>query len=68
LPLDKQKNADGLRRALEPVTVPLVRSDQPAAGGMAPRLKILMADYAASGLPPAYLPHDTETDLEDPDE
>jgi len=51
-PLDKARNADGARRALESV------SSAPApAGEVAPLLKNLMAEYAATGLPPAYLPH-----------
>jgi transposase InsO family protein len=51
-PLDKTKNADGARRALEAVT-----SAPAPTGEVAPLLKKLMADYAATGLPPAYLPH-----------
>jgi putative transposase len=52
-PLDKQKNADRRRRVLGPV-----EGDSPAEerdGGIAPLLQKLMADYAATGLPPAYL-------------
>jgi hypothetical protein len=60
LPLDKTKNADALRRTIEPQT-----ADTPidTAAGIAPLLKKLMADYAATGLPPAYLPleNDEET-------
>jgi putative transposase len=53
-PLDKVANADGVRRRLTPATttVPL----EPA--GMAPLLRELLADYAATGLRPAYLPKD----------
>jgi len=53
LPLDKTKNADALRRTIEQQT-----ADTPidTAAGIAPLLKKLMADYAATGLPPAYLP------------
>ena len=55
-PLDKTKNSDGLRKSLEPGGAgPL---PAPAEGGMAPLLERLMADYAATGLPPAYLPKD----------
>jgi hypothetical protein len=50
-PLDKTRNADGRRRAIAPKEAP-----PPKTGEMAPLLKQLMADYAASGLPPAYLP------------
>jgi hypothetical protein len=55
-PLDKTKNADGLRRRLVPLDDEPRSDDQPAAPvGMAPLLRKLMADYAATGLPPAYL-------------
>jgi putative transposase len=54
-PLDRVKNSDGQRRTLEPVVaVP----PPPPEPGIAPLLKKLMADYAATGLPPAYLPKD----------
>jgi hypothetical protein len=56
-PLDKARNADGLRRSLEPVDSgspdPTEASPQ---DGMAPLLRKLIQDYAATGLPPAYLP------------
>jgi transposase InsO family protein len=51
-PLDKAKNADGRRRALDPPNAPT----PPPARGMAPLLRQLIGDYAATGLPPAYLP------------
>ena len=58
-PLDKSANANGQRRALLPVTTD--RSLLPPSG-MAPLLRQLLADYAATGLPPAYLPpHDPDT-------
>lgn len=54
LPLDKEANADGLRRA-----IPIAEAiDDPPPVGIAPHLRQLMADYAATGLPPAYLPKD----------
>lgn len=52
-PQDKSANASGLRRTLEPKEeVPLPTEPE----GIAPLLKKLMADFAATGLPPAYLP------------
>lgn len=63
-PLDKARNADGRRRVLDPV-VTLPENDVPT-GGVAPLLKQLMADYAATGLPPAYLPK--HSGKEPPDE
>lgn len=52
-PIDKAANAEGLRRPLDPMTNPA--TPMPAAG-IAPLLKQMIADYAATGLPPAYLP------------
>lgn len=57
-PLDRLKNADGRRAVLRPVT-----TDEPPPSGVAPLLKKLMADYAASGLPPAYMPLPERDDL-----
>ena len=54
-PLDKTANAEGHRRALEPCSE--VPTPAPPPGGdIAPLLKQLMAEYAATGLPPAYVP------------
>ncbi|HEX5659772.1 MAG TPA: DDE-type integrase/transposase/recombinase [Polyangiales bacterium] len=62
LPLDKQKNADGQRRAIRWAAA----RPEPTAVGIAPRLRELMSDYAATGLPPAYLPkHDATEDDEE---
>ena len=58
-PLDKQKNADG-RRAARPSPAGSAPS-APDPGGMAPLLAKLIADYARTGLPPAYLPKDEIT-------
>ena len=64
LPLDKLKNADRARRTLADVASPPAPSKRPP--GIAPLLRELMAEYAATGLPPAYLPksktHDSEED------
>jgi putative transposase len=51
-PLDKSANADALRRKLDPVGRDL--SPLPP-GGMAPLLLQLLAEHAATGMPPAYL-------------
>jgi hypothetical protein len=58
LPLDKAANAERIRRVVAP------RETQEAAPsvGIAPHLRALMADYAATGLPPAYLPQHDSTD------
>jgi putative transposase len=69
LPLDREKNADRRRRTLpsHDQNVPDADSAAPSVG-IAPLLKQQMAEYAATGLPPAYLPKDhalTPTDRED---
>jgi hypothetical protein len=62
LPLDKARNAERIRRVVTPV--PTGQAQSPV--GIAPHLRRLMADYAATGLPPAYLPkHDTTDETED---
>jgi len=58
-PLDRLKNADGRRAAHKPVAP----CDPPPPSGVAPLLKKLMADYAASGLPPAYMPLPERDDI-----
>jgi putative transposase len=58
-PLDKAANAQGLRRPLEPTTNTVTAMPDT---GIAPLLKQMIADYAATGLPPAYL----STPEEDP--
>ena len=61
LPLDKRANADGRRRAISVAT----SAPAPPPTGIAPLLRSLMAEYAATGLPPAYLP---KHDHDEPDE
>jgi putative transposase len=60
LTLDKHKNADRARRVIAEVST----APSPEPSGIAPRLRVLMAEYAATGLPPAYLPpkHDAHDD------
>jgi hypothetical protein len=65
LPIDQLKNADRARRALSEVAAPLAPSRKPA--GIAPLLRELMAEYAATGLPPAYLPKNTSTTSKEED-
>ena len=54
-PQDKSENASGIRRAF---TQPCEQdhNEELVTTGIAPLLKELMAEYAATGLPPAYLP------------
>lgn len=60
-PQDKQKNADGRRRSKEPLILDAQATVRPPSGEMAPLLRQLIAQYAATGLPPAYLPKDEKT-------
>jgi putative transposase len=61
-PLDRAANADAHRRILEDCDR---QPKPPVAGGMAPLMRQLLAEYAATGLPPAYLPTDHDTADED---
>ncbi len=53
-PQDKTLNADGRRRRLTSVSVEPAHSG--GSGEIAPLLKKLLAEHAATGLPPAYVP------------
>ena len=64
-PLDKTANASGQRRTLNNANTIPVNTDITPATTIAPLLSKLMADYAATGLPPAYLPHDTSVRAHD---
>ena len=64
-PVDKQKNAERHRRALVDATPTTIT---PAPVGIAPLLRQLMAEYAATGLPPAYVPHESLCTPEPDDE
>jgi len=62
LPVDKERNADRRRRAIVDPTATGTPAPAPGPAGIAPLLRQLMAEYAATGLPPAYIPHDTTAD------
>ena len=64
-PLDRLKNADGRRRALPQGLLDPAILVAPPQSGIAPLLRQLMTDYAATGLPPAYLPQ-PEAELQHP--
>jgi transposase InsO family protein len=73
-PIDKQRNSDGQRRSLAPVTitpgdtVETASADAPwkEKDGIPPLLEKLLSEYAATGAPPGYLPKRQEP-LSDPD-
>jgi len=59
LPQDKAGNAAGHRRALEPMAALATPPGPPVDADPLPALlRQWLADYAATGLPPAYLPKD----------
>jgi len=55
-PLNKAANADGQRRALKPTQTDI---EPTHSSELPPLLRKCLADYAATGRPPAYLPHPT---------
>jgi hypothetical protein len=52
LPQDKTKNAAGIRRVIQPEEAPSLSPRDPLPA----LLRKWLADYAATGLPPACLP------------
>ncbi|MBK9260448.1 MAG: transposase family protein [Polyangiaceae bacterium] len=61
LPLDKAKNADRQRRVIQSDAKPTEHAAN--APGVAPLLQKYIAEYAATGLPPAYLAHEEVTKI-----
>jgi transposase InsO family protein len=69
-PVDKLKNADGRRRSLGAIAqadaaTTAMAMPPPSEAAMPPLLRRLVAEYAATGLPPAYLPKDENTAADD---
>ena len=62
LPLDKTKNAERVRRVIGLVG----DGANPKSTGIAPHLRALMADYAATGLPPGFVPKKETSHCNDP--
>ena len=54
-PQDKARNAKGFRRVIEPLSDPLPEP-APPDDPVPALLRKLLSDYAATGLPPAYIP------------
>lgn len=61
-PLDRARNAEGLRRSLKPVGGDVPRTVSAQQEPVAPLLRKLLEDYSATGLPPAYLPQTKKED------
>jgi putative transposase len=62
LPLDKAKNAERVRR----VVAPLGEESIAKSSGIAPHLRALMSEYAATGLPPGFVPQGERSRHDDP--
>jgi len=63
-PQDKTKNANRDRRTLDPVYTPPNNNPEAPAETIPPLLRKLLSDYAATGLPPAYLPKEETAEPE----
>jgi putative transposase len=67
LPLDKARHAERVRRVLSP-GIPSA-NEAPRVVGIAPHLRALMAEYAATGLPPGFVPkHDPDANDPTPED
>jgi transposase InsO family protein len=60
-PLDKTRHADGRRRVLRPGPQTEAPASSDKRKDLAPLLRKLVAEYAATGAPPAYLPKPEST-------
>lgn len=72
-PVDKARNADGRRRALEPTDGLSLAAPPDDKDPVPPLMRKYLEEFAATGLPPAYIPKDevpspAETSTEDDDE
>lgn len=67
-PVDRERNAERARRAIADASSAADSAPAPAPVGVAPLLRQLMAEYAATGHPPAYIPHDTSIHSHDDEE
>jgi len=60
-PVDKTKNARGIRRTLQDPVTTVDAQIQTNEDPVPPLLAKLLGEYAATGLPPAYLPKDEKS-------
>ena len=58
-PLDRAANADGRRALVEPRPEETASPAAESSGELPPLLRQILAEYSATGLPPAYLPKDS---------
>lgn len=59
-PLDRTANAEGRRAVLAPAaSTDAATAKHPRSSALPPLLQKILADYSATGLPPAYLPQRT---------
>jgi len=65
-PLDRTANADGRRAIVEPASHDEPTADNASSGELPPLLKKILAEYSATGLPPAYLPQKPHSQNETP--
>ena len=63
-PLDRAANADGRRAVVEPARAAAAAAEGPRSEALPPLLQKILADYSATGLPPAYLPQSTSNPQE----
>jgi transposase InsO family protein len=62
-PQDKIKNSQAARRTLEPIAADMPAVAKDDLDPIPPLMRKLMADYAATGLPPAYIPKEQSESL-----
>lgn len=66
-PLDRTANADGRRGVVAPLATP-AGNERSRDKDLPPLLKRILADYSATGMPPAYLPKPAHNHLHHTDE
>ena len=65
-PLDRTANADGRRASIDPdAGNPAVAKEPPRSYELPPLLKQILAEFSATGRPPAYLPKPPEVSSQD---